>query len=611
MIRRIALVALALALGWPRAAAADSAIQTVAAKVSAPTAGTTETLQIGLTSIDGTTWDPQSYTVALAAADNNGQAIASAAAAPGDTPVVPGQTAFVFANLALPSAFTGALSITVTVVHNGATFVSQPIGIAVSSPAAVAAAAKPVTFTGKVASTTAFKPPIGEDDSLNITAKDGDDSFTGNAELSTTPGTQPLLQVQTPGTVSQFGTFSPSYDSNVLAGVNGQGASFLRSWGTAHQLQATYIAAEQATLNPFEITAASYSLPVRNNALTFTAGYEHTSGPLPTPVVVTPGATPAPALSSTGQPFFMSSGEFAGITYQVKSQTGVTYAIHYSLFDYDDVLSGLQRAASALAATLGFTFAKIAWTANYMRAGTYYPNLTAPDVTPDRETASLAGTFSLGTIKGNLDVNGYRNDIDDVIDEAATHFWTETLALSTTRKDGDQISLNLTNGVLHETGDPTALFQGNDSSSLTYAIPRGPYSYQLSYTSSTQHDDEGNLTHTVQEGVTVGRNASPGLSAALGLTLNEIAAAMAQAGSFSTSANGSFTYTAGTLSVSGSVTRSLMLPNVGEAQLPGIVITYTVQDQPKRFPFGFSAGVTRNVGPTSYTTGTFGMVRSF
>jgi len=624
-MRRLLALAVALAVLVPFPAAADSAIQTIAAKVPNPVAGTTETLQIGLTSVDGTTWDAGSYTIALTATDTSGKTIATSAPAAGEVAVAPGQTAFVFADVALPADFSGALSVTVTVVHNGATFVSQPISIGVSTAAAAAVGPpKTAPISGKISSTTGLKPPLGSDNTVNITDKEGDLSFTASDEYSTTPGAQPLLQVQGPATMTQFGTFSPGYDPNVLSGVNGQGASWLRTWGSTRQLQATYIAAGQATTNPFEITAVSYMVPVHGNAtLTFTGGYEHTSGLIPAPGTVlavatpvpggspVPGQTPAPVLSASGQPFFMQNGTFGGVTFQDKSQTGITYALHYAVIAYYDALSNLNRNAAALAATLGFTFAKIDWTLNYVRAGTYYPNLTAPGVTPDKESTSLTGSFKLGAIAGNLSLNGYRNDIDAVIPEANTHFWTEALAMSTTLKRGDQLALNVSNGTLHQTGDPTALMQGNDSTSLTYAIPRGKYSYQFSYSTANQRDDAGNLTHTIQEGITVGRNASPGLSATAGVTFNEIGAASAQAGSFSTSANGSLTYTVGTLSFSTAYTRSLTLPNAGDATLPGVTITYGIQDQPKRFPFGFSAGMTRNIGPQSYTAGTFGLVRSF
>ncbi len=448
---------------------------------------------------------------------------------------------------------------------------------------------------------------------MNVTAKEGDRSYIASDEYSTSPGQQPLLQMQTAGSMTQLGTFSPSYDSNVLSGVNGQGASILRSWGSAHQLQATYIAAGQATTNPFEITAASYTMPIHGSTTSFTitGGVEHTSGLLPLQTLIVPGAASAPTQSATGQPFFMRSGEFIGFAYQVKSDTGITYGLHYSIIDYDDSLAGFNRAAAAFAATLGFTFAKVNWTATFARAGAYYPNLTAPGVTSDRESESLTGAFTLGKITGNASITGYRNDVDLVLNEANTHFWTEALALSTTLKHGEQLALNLTNGTMHTTGDPTAIMQGTDATALTYTIPRGKYSYAFNYSSANQRDDQGNLTHTVQEGVTVGRNASPGLSATLGVTFNEIGAAMAQSGSFSTSANGSITYVVGALSLSGAVSRSLTLPNIGEATLPGMVITYGIQDQPLHFPFGFSAALTRNLGATSYTTGTFGLVRSF
>jgi hypothetical protein len=613
MIRRVLMLACALAIACPLPAAADSPIQTVAAKVPAPAAGTTETLQIGLTSVDGTTWDPQSYTIQVNAADQTGKQVIRGTATPGDTAIVTNQTTFVFADVAIPAEVSGALNLTVTIVHNGTTFVSDPVAIGVSSAGGGAApAAKQSPISGKFASNTALKPPLGSDSTANLTVKAGERSYIASDEYSTNPGQQPLLQMQSPATMTQLGTFSPAYDTNVLSGVNGQGASWLRTWGAAHQLQATYIAAGQATTNPFEITAASYTMPIKGPAsLVFTAGVEHTSGAIPQQVLVVPGAAPVPLQSASGQPFFMRSGQFAGITYQGKSDRGTTYQVHYSMINYDDALAGYNRAAEALAATLGFTWSKITWTVNYAHAGTYYPNLTAPGVTPDRETTSIAGAFTLGKVQGTATISGYRNDINAVISEANTHFWTESLAISTTLKHNEQLALNLSNGILHTTGDPTALMQGNDATSLTYTIPRGAYSYQLSYSSANQRDDQGNLTHTVQEGITVGRNASPGLSATVGITFNEVGAASAQSGSFSTSMNGSLTYVTGPLALSAAITRSLSLPNAGVAALPGVVITYGIQDQPKHFPFGFSAGLSRNLGPADYTTGTLGLVRSF
>jgi hypothetical protein len=608
-VKRSALVAASLiALLVPRIAEADSPIQTIVAKVPAPVAGTTETLQIGLTSVDGSTWDPQSYTTALVATDANGRQVATSDAAPGTTAIAPGQTAFVFADIALPANVTGALTITATIAHNGATFTSQPVSIGVSSNTAPPGPPKPSPFSGKISSTEALKPPLGSDNTANLTYKDGNRSYTASDEYSTTPGAQPLLQIQGPATMTQVGTFSPAFDPEVFGGVNGQGASWMRNWGSTRELQATYVAAGQATTNPFEVTAASYMMPLRaHSTLTFTGAVEHTSGLIPAATISVPGQSGG----NSGQPFFMESGEVAGLTLQEQSQTGITYSAHYAVADYFDALALMDRTASAFASQASFTWAKINWTVNYARAGTYFPTLTAPGVTPDKELESLSGAFSLGAIKGTLGINGYRTDIDAVIPEDDSHFWTETLALSTTLKRGDQVALNLTNGTLHEIGDPTALMQGNDAQALTWSIPRGKYSYQLSYSSAEQRDDEGNLTHTVQEGITVGRNASPGLSATLGINFNEIGASMAQAGSFSTSANGSLTYVQGTLSLSAAYTRTLTLPNFGDATLPGQTITYGIQDQPKHLPFGFSAGMTRNIGLASYTVGTFGLVRTF
>ncbi len=134
MRRRLSFtLAIAAVIAARLPASAASAIQTITAKVPAPVAGTTETLQIGLTPVDGATWDAKSYTVAIVATDGSGKQIAASDPAPGETPVVAGQTTFVFADLALPPDASGALSLTVTVVHGSATYVSDPISIGVSS----------------------------------------------------------------------------------------------------------------------------------------------------------------------------------------------------------------------------------------------------------------------------------------------------------------------------------------------------------------------------------------------------------------------------------------------------------------------------------------------
>lgn len=626
MRRGVAALVALLAIIVPKQASADSPIQTIAAKTPAPVAGSKATFQLGLTSVDGTTWDPQTYTISISALDSTNKAVATTGPVNGDVPIVPGQTAFVFIDLQLPSNVSGQLTVVATVTHNGKTDTSSPIAIGVST-AGPAAPGKPAPVTGKMTSTTQFKLPVGQDNTLDLTAKTGISSVTGHYEISTTPGAQPLLNIQTPGTLSQFGAFAPSFDPLSFSGVTGNGGSFMRSWSSLHSLQFSYISAGDTTLNPFQIMAVGYTLPIGKGGLTITAGFEHTSGQLPTSPqaaatpspspspgqVANPFATPTPLplQAASGQPFFMASGRFASASYQLKSDTGVSYGFRYSLINYFDSISGGERTDRAFETDESVTFHKILWTFDYTRAGAFYPNLTAPGVTPDRESASLSAAFKLGLINTNLSVNGYRDGLGGSVTGTPTHYLTEALAMSTTVWHGDQVGLNVSNGILHQNGDPLALMQGNDSTALTYAMQRGQLSYQFGYTSANQRDDQGNLTHTIQESVTVSRNVSSGFSVSVGVNGTNVGATAASGTSWSLSENGSITYTAGMVSLSAAIARSYSLPYVGDEAIPGIVITYGFKLQPPKWPFGFSGGVTQNTGPATFSTGTFGLVQTF
>ncbi|MBV9440770.1 MAG: hypothetical protein JOZ24_12340 [Candidatus Eremiobacteraeota bacterium] len=571
------------------ARAADPVVTAFVAKTAEIAAGATATFQVGVTDTDAAPWTAASVTVVVDLLGADGSVVASAnAAAPED--VLPNHTTFAFVDLAIPAQLSGTYTARATVRHDTAVVgTSDPLAVAlgtlVAQPSTPNATAP---YSGQFASNDVLGAQTAQSGTLSFTGKyGGDKSFTTSFGLSTTPGQQkPLVTLQTQGSVTQVGTFAPAFDPLVFTGVTGSGLSFKRAWGENHWLSLATISGAQATPNPFTMDAIAYAIPFLGGSLGFTLGDERVQGDIP-----------------AGVPFFMRFGTLAGLVYvRPADSRGRSFGFRYGLINYFDEISGVQRTDRAFEATLGFAIRRSSWTLDFVRAGPYFPNLSAPGVTPDRESESLQGTIPVGALSFTLGISGYRDALAGSPAQQNTHFYTENVGISAPLRNGDSISLNLTNAIQHRYAIES-LASGNDNTALTYTAKRGATTYAFSIGSANQRDSTGNLQHTIQDGVTVTRQFGQffQLSAGANFTGNHASSpnstSLLQA--FTTTAS----YTRGAFTISSSVNRSNTIPYLGIMGPPNTAINYGLTLKPRGSPASISATVTQNhsAGPSSST----------
>lgn len=590
-IRRETLAALAAAASLliPAAArAADPAVTAFVAKTPAIAAGAPATFQVGVTDVDPTPWPAASVTVVvdLLAADGSVAATGSIAA-PED--VLPNRTTFAFVDVAVPAQLSGTFAARATVRH-GETIVGTSdslalaIGTVAAQPVAPEAAAP---YSGQFASNEAVGAQTAQSGTVSFTGKyGGDKSFTTSFGLSTTPGQQkPLVNVQTAGTITQIGTFSPAFDPLVFTGASGSGLSFKRVWSDTRSLSFATISGAHATANPFTLDAVSYAIPFLSGSLSFTVGDERVDGDVP-----------------LGLPFFMRNGTLAGLVYQRPANArGFSYGFRYGLVNYFDEIAGIHRTDRAFEGSVGFAIRRSSWTLDYVRAGPYFPNLSAPGITPDRESESLQGTIPVGVLSFTVGVNGYRDAISGSPSQQSTHYYTENVGVSVPLRNGDAISLNVSNAAQHRWAVEDSIASGNDNTSLTYTARRGPTTYAFSIGSANQRDSSGSLQHTIQDSVTITHAFGQffQLSAGANFTGNHAASesGTSQLQAFTSTAS----YTRGAFTLSTSLNRSNTIPYLGIMGPPTTAMNYGLTLKPRGSPASVSATISQNhgLGPSS------------
>lgn len=608
-LRRILAALLGLSAALPAAALADSAIQQLVAQDLTPAAGASMSIEVGITSDNGQIWTAGSYTVQLTALDATGTPIVSSDVVSGSDPATPGQTAVLFIPLAIPSSFTGAAVVRAHLVHASTVEDSEPIAIVVGGTTSAQTAAASPPPAAAAPSTTGAKNPSGtlansetfagqgnRSGVLNLTgAFDAGPTYTASAGLSTTPGAnKPLVGVQTPSEFAQVGTFSPSFDKEVFSGTNGSGIDLKRAWGDAHTLEAVFLDGNNATTNPYEVDGLSYDFPVLSNPFEVTGGFVTVTGP------TQPGT------------FFLRSGRLFGFGWTVKEpHSSLTYGVHLGFVNYFDDLSGVERADRALDLTLAFAIRRAQLAFEYDRVGPFYADVSAPGVTPDRESATGSITVPLGAIQGVFSVNGYRDDLPGSSLLQQTHFWTETAGLTYPLRNGDSLSYQAANGIQHQTGTPVAPFSGNDNEAFAYTTKRGPYQIQYSLTSTNQRDNEGTLMHVIVDGLNVSRSPVSGITVSGGYNVTQNEANVAQSTVLSSSATGSISIDRGPFTLSTQVNHSLAHPVIGLSNPPTTTYSYGVSLRPTRSAYSMSVVETENVGLVNSSSAALNLNRRF
>ncbi|GEM_PF-2518608 len=627
--RRISIAAmLALAMAAPRAVLADSSsIEQIVAKNLTPDVGGTVTFQIAVTPDDNLVWAAGSYSVTLTASDPSGNVVASGSPVAAPEAAAPQQTTMVFADLALPPGYLGPLVVHAQLTHGKESDTSLPVGIVVGGSAGVAtivpaaspppgqvpapgvaatpSAAPPPpvahvpvqSYNGSLALNAGFAAQQTQSGTLNMTGKySNNQSVTTSLGLANTPGaTKPIFSYQTPTVLLQIGTFSPTYDKDVLAGPTGSGFGFKEQFGATNFLQGSYISGSHDTTNPFEVSAVQYGLPLNGSSVTVTGAYEDVYGP-----------------AQAGGSYFLRDGTFFGFGDDVTAKhSTITYGLHYGMSYYLDDISGSDQFGEVFDTSFGFTIRKAHFAFTYVRATPAFSNSLAPSITPDQENESAAINFPLGVLQITLGLNAYRNDLPGSSAVQTTHYSTENIGITYPLKNGDTLSLQGVNGIQHQTGTPVAPFSGNDGTTFAYTTKRGPYAVQYTLTDTETRDDSGNLLHVMTDGVTVSRTPFAGITISGGYNLNQNDANSDTMTSVSNSATASISYTRGSFTFSTQLNHALTLPAFGLASPPTTTYNYGLSVKPPHSPYSVSATVTENIGMINTSVGALSLNRQF
>jgi hypothetical protein len=603
-------VALTVALAVARPASADStgAIEQIVAKDLTPAAGSVATVQIAVSPDDGTVWAAGSYTLSLIATEPNGTPVATAPPFAADEAATPQQTTMVFVSLPLPPDFTGALVVHAHLDHGKSSEDSAPVGIVVGPPAAAPVAAAPTppaapprtprqSYSGSLALNDGLAAQQSQSAVLNLSGKEANnESITVSAGLANTLGNvKPVVTLQTPSWLAQFGTISPSFDRDAFAGPTGTGVAVKTTWNNAQEsLQGAYISGNHDTTNPFEMAAISFGFPVDGSAAEATAGYEDVDGP-----------------AQTGS-FFLRDGVFAGVGDDVRApHSSITYGIHYGLTSFHDDLSGLDEFGDVFDLSFGFNIRKAHVALTYDRASPFFANVSAPGVTADRETESAAVTIPLGTLQVSLGATAYRDGLPGSTLLQTTNYATENLGITYPFANGSVLSFQAVNGVQHQTGDPIAPFSGNDGTTFAYTTRRGPYAIQLNLADTETRDDMGDLLHVITNGITISRAPFAGLTVSGGFNMNTNDASSASETTIGNSATGSLSYAGRGWTLSTQVNHSLTHPYLGLSSPPTTTYSYGLTLNPHHSRYSFAANVTENIGAINSSVGALSLNRQF
>jgi len=504
--------------------------------------------------------------------------------APGATPVpgpaaIPGQPGVPGQTVPAPAASAAASPVASAAPSAAPAPTTAPTPAPASSP----------KLSGTLANNEAFAAQSAQSGTLNLSGAYGNgNSYTASGGLSTTPGSgMPVVNVQSQYVLTQIGTFSPSFDKDVFAGVTGTGVGIKQAFGdTAHTLQMAIVSGDHATTNPFEIEALSYSFPLFNDPFELTGGFEQVTGPV-----------------QTGQSF-LRNGEFLGGGLVGKPPgTTLTYELHYGVVNYLDALTDTQRTDGVVDLTFGFMLRKAQFSFGYIRAGANYADLSAPAVKPDNEAETASLSVPLGIVQALFSANGYHDALPGSSLQQQTHFWTESASFTYPLQNNDSVVLQSTNGIQHQTGDPIAPFSGNDNTSLAYTTNRGPYAIQLTLASTNQRDNSNTLMHVISDAVTVSRAPFAGVTVTAGYNLMLNEANVSSSTGLNSAATASVTIVRGPFSFATQVSHSFAHPFVGLSSPPTTTFNYGLTFKPNQSPYSLSATLTENMGMISTSTG--------
>jgi hypothetical protein len=578
---------------------ASGAITAFTAKQSSPLPGETIAFEIGVTSSDGTTWDPAtvSATVSLTTTGNN-VLQTSAPVAPA-TPVVPGETTALFVPLTIATRNTGTYSAVATITHGGnavavSTAVAIVVGAVRAQTPAKGAPKKKLALT-LASNSTAGGPPSEAISAQASGTYAGGRSISTKAAVSTVNGgSQPVISFQTASTVVRAGTYAPNFDNLVLSGVTGTGFTIRRQIAGAASLQFEMLSSGHATPNPFTLDGLTFGIPVGAGTLGFTTGFARQEGP------------PDTSLNS-----FLESGDLYGIDYvHPANDAGFSYEFRSSLINFYDGIAKTRRTDRAYEALSGFNFAKAAWTVDVIHTGPFYPTLSAPSLTADKEDELLTGTRTFGAFTAKVRVEGTKDGLDGTPSTQRDHVWNEGVNLGYTLHNDDAIELDVSNAINHVFAE-TSVESLTQDLAASYTGKRGFTSFEADFGTATDQDNSGMTTHTITDAVSLGRAVAQGLSISGRYALTEILANAGTASSISPQGSVKMTYTYRAFALSLGYNRSAQLPFAGVTLPASLGLSAGLAYKPKQVPFTVQGSYTQNHGSRSGTIARLNVSRKY
>jgi hypothetical protein len=590
---------LCLLWGRPALAADTSSISAFTTKTQSVLPGETIVFEVGITPTDNAVWDLSTVGITIELVGPSGAVVQTSDPVVPTEEIAPGRTTPIFVKVKIADVPGGAYTARANVLRSGKLVdVSEGIAIAIGTVVAKAAGAAPGTaLHATITGNDSLQSSSSQAGDLSLQAKfAGDRSAELKAGVANPAGgSQPVVTYSTPGTTTQFGTYSLALDDGVLSGPSGTGITIKRQWGSLHSLQFGYLSGGHGTENPFNLYGLAYNMPIRAGTLSFTAGWVSQSGPA----------------STSGANDFIRRGELLGLIYRhPANDAGFSYQGRFGLINYFDEVSQSWRADRALDLQTGFRVLKWDWTFDYNRAGPYYPTLTASGASPDREAEALTGSRTFGPLKISLKVDGNRTALNGSPSIQTGHVWDEGVGLGYTFHSHDTLQLDLSNAINHVLAQtPTASL--NQNTALSYSATRGKTGIQISIGTATSQDTSGTTSHTITDSLNITRSLWNGINLSSSYSYTGNLGNAASATSIGHQAGLKADWAIGPMSVSTGYDWSFTQPFAGVASPSTRGVNFGLGFKPKYSTTALQASVTRSQGATGSTVGRVNLSRQY
>jgi hypothetical protein len=579
--------------------AAESAISgvvidTAASAVAGPAFLVAVTPQTGY-------WTATSYAVVIELQDEAGERVALPRSVAGETGAAAGQTVFVAVRFDAPLQGSGVISVRVRLEHDGKIVAEDDrtafaLGAVAANAGAAGTSPAAQRLTGSIGTTSKFQARSSRTFAFSATQQLSADRsvFVDTTQSSLAGYGSSLVRFEAPGQRVEVGSFDADSDPLVLKGSSGIGASFVQTLPNNRSVRALYFQGDPTRENPYNAAALSYSTPVGADVLSITAGKVHAAGALD------PFAT-----------VFLRDGVFAAAGLTLDKSAGLSYEARYGVISYRDEAAQADRTDRMVLFGVRFPTGAINWTADYVRAGTFYPDLTVPLVTPDREQIRTAFRVPIGKLALTGAAEGLRDGLDADFSTNKNIRWREDVALAYPLGTSSGLQLRVVNSIGHTDG-VSAGFSGVDDSRFGYFIRRGSYAATVDIGSVNTRSSAGTTLHSIRNSFTLAREVSDGFGFSTGFTVNNRQSGDANLTEIEGSGSSGISYTHSIFSFTASAERALTRPFFGVAGVPTTSLDYSLRVRPlPAFPFGTLLTLGALHGTTRTTFGSLNVTRDF